>query len=199
MLPMLPVFLSYFAGESGRKDKAAGNAVFFVLGFTLVYCLMGVFAGSIGMLLRQHRRAVDLVTGGVLICFGLSYLGLFRLPFFKGMDGARTVNGAFSAFVFGLIYSVSLSPCVGAFLGSALMMAANAETAGKGLLLLLVYSLGLGLPFLFSAVLIERLHSAFTWIKKHYGTINVICGLFLILVGILMACGVFRGWMLSLL
>lgn len=199
MLPMLPVYVGYFAGDSGKKRSVWINAVFFALGITLVYCLMGVFAGSLGMLLRTHRTALNLVTGGIVILFGLSYLEVIRLPFFRGMGEMRSISGAFSAFLFGLVYSVSLTPCVGAFLGSALMLAANAETVRRGLLLLLAFSLGLGLPFVLSAVLIDRLNKAFSWIKNHYRIINQICGLFLIVVGVLMACGVFQKLMLFFL
>ena len=94
-----------------------------------------------------------------------------------------------TALLFGIIFSVSLTPCVGAFLGSALMMASTSGKAAEGFLLLLVYSLGLGVPFLLSAVLIDRLNTAFKFIKSHYRIINLICGGFLILVGILMALG----------
>ena len=199
MLPMLPVYVGYFTGESGRKRKVFLNALFFVFGITLVYCLMGVFAGSFGMLLRQHRLALDLITGGFVILFGLSYLDVIPLPFLKGVSGAKKMNGVLSALLFGLVYSVSLTPCVGAFLGSALMLAANSETALRGLLLLLVFSMGLGVPFVLSAVLIDRLRNTFSWIKAHYRVINRACGVFLILVGFLMACGVFRGLMLGLM
>lgn len=199
MLPMLPVYVGYFAGESGKKRKVLLNSLFFVLGITLVYCLMGVFAGSIGMLLRRNRTFLDLVTGGIVILFGLSYLEIIRLPFWKGMGGEHKVTGVLSAFLFGVVYSVSLTPCVGAFLGSALMLAANSETALRGLLLLLLFSLGLGIPFILSAVLIDRLRNTFSWIKRHYKCINTICGAFLILVGLLMACGLFRGWLMRFL
>lgn len=199
MLPMLPVYVGYFAGESGKKRKVLLNSLFFVLGITLVYSLMGVFAGSIGMLLRRNRTLLDLVTGGIVILFGLSYLEIIRLPFWKGMGGEHKVTGVLSAFLFGVVYSVSLTPCVGAFLGSALMLAANSETALRGLLLLLLFSLGLGIPFILSAVLIDRLRNTFSWIKRHYKCINTICGTFLILVGLLMACGLFRGWLMRFL
>ena len=94
-----------------------------------------------------------------------------------------------------MIYSVSLTPCVGAFLGSALMLASTSGTAVQGVLLLLVYSLGLGVPFLLSAVLIEKLSTAFAFIKRHYRVVNLVCGGFLIVVGIMMAF----GWMSALL
>jgi len=88
-----------------------------------------------------------------------------------------------------MIYSVSLTPCVGAFLGSALMMASTSGGAVTGALLLLTYSLGLGIPFLISAVLIDRLNSVFTFIKKHYNIVNLVSGIFLILIGVAMIFG----------
>jgi cytochrome c-type biogenesis protein len=189
MLPMLPVYVGYFAGGTGEKKKVFVHALFFVLGFTVIFSLLGVFAGSIGVLLQRYRRIVDLVSGGIVILFGLSYLELIHLPFFKGVSSGKTVSGIVSAFLFGVVYSVSLTPCVGPFLGSAVMMASHAETVWTGLLLLLVYSMGLGLPFILSAILIERLRGTFAWVKRHYRVINLICGIFLILVGLVMAFG----------
>lgn len=189
MLPMLPIYISYFAGGADKKRYVFVRALAFVLGFTSVFCLLGLFAGTVGAFLAKYRTAVNIVCGLLVILFGLSYLEIIPLPFFKGMQGGRKVTSFFSAFLFGIIYSVSLSPCIGAFLGSALSLAAAAGTAGTGVLLLLFYSLGLGLPFLLSALLIDQLSGAFTWIKKHYRIINTICGIFLILVGVLMACG----------
>lgn len=198
MLPMLPVYISYFAGDRAEKKRIFLHALFFVLGFTAVYCLMGLFFGSLNVFLQRNRLVVNLVTGGLVILFGLSYLEIIPLPFLKGMSKGRQVTGVFSAFFFGVAYSVSLTPCTGAFLGSALMQAANSQTAWTGVLLLLVYSLGLGIPFLLSAVLIDRLRSTFRWIKKHYRVINIISGAFLIVIGLLMALGVFQRLMLSL-
>ena len=105
------------------------------------------------------------------------------------MSGKANVTGLLSAFLFGIVYSVSLTPCVGAFLGAALTMAANSGTALRGTLLLVSYSLGLGVPFIISAVLIKELSGAFNFIKKHYGIINKVCGIFLIIIGILMCTG----------
>lgn len=189
MLPMLPIYVSYFAGGADKKKSVFTRSLAFVLGFTSVFCLLGLFAGTVGAFLVKYRTAVNVVCGLIVILFGLSYLEIVPLPFFKGIQGGKKVTSFFSAFLFGIIYSVSLSPCIGAFLGSALSLAAAAGTAGTGTLLLLAYSLGLGLPFLLSALLIDRLSGAFTWIKKHYRIINLVCGIFLIAVGILMACG----------
>ena len=189
MLPLLPVYVSYFAGASARRARTFINALCFVLGFSTVFCLLGMFAGTLGALLAAHRTAVNLITGLLVIFFGLSCLELFRLPFFRGMTEAREVTGAFSAFLFGTVYAVSLTPCVGAFLGSALMLAASSSTLWRGASLLLVYSLGLGLPFILAAVLIDQLGSVLQAVKRHYGAIMKLCGCFLILVGILMMTG----------
>ncbi len=192
MLPLLPVYVSYFAGGADKRRKTLVNAVCFVLGFTVVFLGLGLFSGTVGRFLREYRTAVDLVCGALVVLFGLHYLEWIRLPFLKERDTAvREVSGALSAVLFGMIYSVSLTPCVGAFLGSALMLASSSGGAGEGMLLLLTYSLGLGIPFVVSALLLDRLSGVFTFIKTHYRVINTVCGLFLIAVGIVMMC----GWM----
>ncbi len=190
MLPMLPIYVSYFAGGSDKKQRVLPRAVAFVFGFTAVFSLLGLFAGSLGSFLAKYQTAVNIVTGGIVILFGLGYLEVINLPFFKGIQKISKPESVFSAFLFGMVYSVSLTPCVGAFLGSALMMASSSGTATQGLLLLLVYSIGLGVPFVVSAVLLEQLSGAFDFIKKHYGIINKICGIFLIIVGISMMFGI---------
>ena len=179
MLPMLPVYVSYFAGGDGERRRVLPRALAFVLGFTAVFSLLGLFAGTLSMWLVRYRRAVDIVCGLVVILFGLGYLEIVPLPFFKGMKAGRSVTGVFSAFLFGVVYSVSLTPCVGAFLGSALMLAAGSGTALRGL----------GLPFVLSAVLLRQLEGAFRALRTHYKTVNLICGAFLILVGVCMAAG----------
>ena len=189
MLPMLPMYVSYFAGNADRKQKTVWRALAFILGFSVIFLLLGLFSGTVGRLLSAHRTAVHIVCGALVVVFGLSYLGLFSLPFFRGMRAGRTVTGVVSAFLFGVIYSVSLTPCVGAFLGSALMLASASGSAAKGILLLLAYSAGLGIPFFAAALLIERLNGVFTWIKRHYRVINVISGVFLIIVGVAMMTG----------
>lgn len=189
MLPMLPIYVTYFAGGADKKRLVFVRSLCFVSGFTLVYAAMGLGAGAISMLLMRYQTAVNIITGIIVILFGLSYLEIFRIPFFKGMSAKANITGFLSAFVFGIIYSVSLTPCVGAFLGAALSMAANSGTALRGTLLLISYSLGLGIPFIISAVLIKELSVAFNFIKKHYKVINTVCGVFLVIIGILMCTG----------
>ena len=169
-------------------------------GFTLVFMAMGALAGTVGGFLREHQTLVNVVSGAIVILFGLNFMGVLGLNLFRG--GAHKVNtknmGFFSALVFGLVFSLGWTPCVGAFLGSALMLASQQGHVLQGMGMLLAYSLGLGIPFLLSAVLIDYLKGAFNWIKGNYKIINTVSGLFLILVGILMATGTL-GKLLALL
>lgn len=201
LLPMLPIYISYFAGGgAGGIRKTLTGAVGFVLGFTAVFTAMGALAGAAGGFLREYQAAVNLVSGLVVIFFGLNFLGVFRVNLFRGSGRAvNTANmGFFSAALFGIVFSIGWTPCVGAFLGSALMLASQRGHAAEGMLMLLAYSLGLGIPFLLSAALIGYLKSTFDWIKRHYAVINKISGGLLVLIGLLMATGLF-GRLLSLL
>lgn len=192
LLPMLPIYISYFAGGGERSTaKTVKGSLGFVTGFTIVFVTLGALAGTVGAFLKEYQGAVNLVSGLIVIFFGLNFLGVFRLNLFKG--SRHTVNtdnmGFFSALLFGMIFSVGWTPCVGAFLGSALMLASQQGHVAEGMAMLLAYSLGLGIPFVLSAVLIDYLKSAFNWIKKNYSVINMISGSLLVLVGILMATG----------
>ena len=160
-------------------------------GFTVVFVAMGALAGTVGSLLREYQTAVNIVSGLIVIFFGLNFLGVFKFNLFRG--GQMSVDtdnmGFFSAVLFGMVSSVGWTPCVGAFLGSALMLASQQGHVAEGMLMLLLYSLGLGIPFILSAVLIDYLKSAFNWIKRNYTIINRISGCLLILIGIMMATG----------
>ena len=201
LLPMLPIYISYFAGGAQRETRRTIKcALGFVLGFTIVFVAMGALAGTVGSFLREYQTAVNIVSGAIVALFGLSFMGVFNLKLFKG--SSRSVDtqdlGFISALVFGMIFSVGWTPCVGAFLGSALMLASQQGHVLEGMIMLLAYSLGLGIPFLISAVLIEKLKAAFDWIKRNYRIINLVCGGLLVITGILMATGT-MGRMLALL
>ena len=196
LLPMLPIYISYFAGGGERSTgKTLKGALGFVTGFTVIFVLMGALAGTVGSFLREYQTAVNILSGLIVIFFGLNFLGVFKLNLFRGSSrSVKTDNmGFFSAMVFGVIFSIGWTPCVGAFLGSALMLASQQGHVVEGMLMLLVYSLGLGSPFVLSAVLIDYLKSAFNWIKKNYQIINLVSGGFLVFVGILMAMGTMGG------
>lgn len=192
LLPMLPIYVSYFAGGQRSVRKTLTGALGFVLGFTLVFVAMGALAGTVGGFLKSHQTAVNIVSGVVVVLFGLNFLGVLRLQLFRGgMTGGTAVRtpGFFSSVLFGLIFSLGWTPCVGAFLGSALLLASQQGSVWTGVWMLLAYSLGLGVPFVASALLIDQLKSAFDWIKRHYEIINRISGGFLVLIGVLMTTG----------
>ena len=201
LLPMLPIYISYFAGGGERTTaKTLKGAVGFVTGFTIVFVMLGALAGTVGSFLREYQTTVNIISGLIVIIFGLNFLGVFKLNIFKGNQrSVKTDNmGFFSAMLFGIIFSVGWTPCVGAFLGSALMLASQQGHIAEGMLMLLSYSLGLGIPFILSAVLVDYLKSAFNWIKRNYKIINLISGSLLVIIGILMATGTL-GQFLNLL
>ena len=201
LLPMLPIYISYFAGGGERTTRKTLTGVSgFVMGFTLVFVAMGALAGTLGGFLKTYSVWVNLICGIIIILFGLNYMGLLRLNIFKGirrnMEMREMSFG--SAMVFGMVFSIGWTPCVGAFLGSALMLASQQGHVLEGMGMLLCYSLGLGIPFLVSAVLIDKLKTAFNWIKQHYNIINKISGGLLVIIGILMATG-YMGKFLALM
>lgn len=192
LLPMLPVYISYFAGSKDTSTaKTLRNALAFALGFTTVFVAMGALAGTLGSFLSKYQVIVNIVTGLVVIFFGLNFLGVFKLNIFKGINSNMDKEnlGFFSSLLFGIVFSVGWTPCVGAFLGSALMLASQQGQVLTGVIMLLLYSLGLGIPFVISAVLIDKLKSTFNFVKRNYKIINIICGSILVLVGVLMMFG----------
>lgn len=192
LLPMIPIYLTYFAGSGERTTKKTViGALGFVTGFTMIFVSMGALAGTIGSFFTEHQTIVNIVCGLIVVFFGLNFMGVFKLTLFKGMkrEIATDHMSFFSAVLFGIVFSLGWTPCVGAFLGSALLLASQEGQALQGILMLLCYSMGLGIPFLLSALLIDSLKGAFTFIKKHYTIINFISGCLLVIVGILMATG----------
>lgn len=201
LLPMIPIYVTYFAaGEGTRTPVVLRNALGFVLGFTIVFVAMGALAGTIGSLFLEYRTVLNIVCGAVVVLFGLYFLGFIRVNLFSGprasLEGKRL--GFFSAVLFGIVFSIGWTPCVGAFLGSALMLASQQGSAVTGIVMLLCYSAGLGVPFVASALLIDKLKGAFDAIKRHYDTITKACGWLLVAIGIAMATGLL-GNLLSLL
>lgn len=200
LLPMLPVYASYFAGGAERSTgRVVKNALGFILGFTAVFVALGALAGSFGKFLSEYKVLVNVITGAIVVFFGLNFLGVFKLGIFHGAGIKKRENtGFFSAVIFGVVFSIGWTPCVGAFLGSALLLAASQGHVLEGVMMLLAYSLGLGIPLLVSAVLIDKLKGAFGFVKRHYGVINAISGGLLVVIGLLMATGTF-GMLLGFL
>ncbi len=201
LLPMLPIYLSFFAAGDTDRKRALRNALGFVLGFTIVFVIMGAFMGVMGKLVREYQTVLNILTGVIVIVFGLNFLGVLKIGFLNrtAQKDANVKDLTFlSSMLFGIVFSIGWTPCVGAFLGSALLMASQGGSLVQGIVMLLAYSLGLGIPFVASALLIDRLKGTFDFIKKHYRIINIVSGLILVVVGILMATG-YMGYWLSLL
>lgn len=201
ILPLLPIYLSYFAADRPGKKRAALNAAGFVTGFTIVFVTMGAFAGTAGRFIRAHTPLFSVTAGAIVIVFGLNFLGLLNLGFLN-RAGSKKVNvknlGFFTSLLFGLAFSISWTPCVGAFLGSALLIASLEGSLLKGIAMLLAFSLGLGVPFIAAALLIDRLKGTFDLIKRNYRIINFVSGGLLVAIGVLMVTG-YMGYFLSML
>ena len=203
VLPMIPVYVLYFAGSSeGRQARRTLlRALSFVLGFTALFVLLGVFAGSLGGLLVRYQSEVNLVLGMIMILFGLHYAGILKITLLE-----KTVKpevqvqpkGYLSCALLGAVFAVGWTPCTGPLLGSAMMLAASKGSMLSGAVLLAFYSLGMGIPFVLCALIIDRVKGAFQAIKRHYKLVNRVCGVFLVIVGLAMMTGLYSRFALVL-
>ncbi|MGH4036421.1 MAG: cytochrome c biogenesis CcdA family protein [Sphaerochaeta sp.] len=200
VLPMIPLYIGYLAGgtlsdkdgELKENHNLIKNSISFVLGFTLFFVALGASASFLGTYLNEHLDVINRVGGVIVIIFALSFLGLKFLPFLENTHKLRmktTGLGIFSSLLFGIVFAIGWSPCTGPFLGSALMLAANSDTLKQGVFTLFCYAMGLGVPFLLSAVLMKQLEGTFSFIKKHYKVVNLISGILLLVMGIFMVLG----------
>ena len=188
-LPMLPIYVSYFVGKNDdeKNNKALINSIGFVTGFTILFMLLGIFASTLGTLISTNIKYIKILFGIIIIVLGLNYADLIKIKFLNKQSSmkADTKNLNFiKSMLFGMIFSISWTPCVGAFLSSALLLIAKEQDILKGIVLMLLYSIGLGIPFVISAVLLDKLKNVFAFIKKNYGIIKKISGVILILMGI---------------
>lgn len=189
ILPMLPMYISYFAGQDKDWKRTIINSFGFVLGFTIIFVLLGISASTLGKLIAANNRYINIIFGIIIILFGMHYMGILNIKILnksKGIQKNKDKLSFFSAILFGMIFSVCWTPCVGVFLSSALMLSATSENILKGGLMLLLYSIGLGIPFILTSIFLERLKSTFNCIKRHYSLINKIAGIILIFSGILL-------------
>ena len=188
LLPMLPIYISYFAGDDKNNlRKKLINSLAFILGFTTIFIILSVFASTIGTLLSHWIKYTKILFGIVIIFLGFNYLELIKIKVLNKSKGVKadTKNLNFiKSFVFGILFSISWTPCIGTFLSGALLLIAKHQNITKGILLMLTYSAGLGIPFVLSVLLIEKLKNAFDIIKKHYGMVKIISGVILIVMGV---------------
>lgn len=196
ILPMIPIYVSYFMGGSEEQsgNKVLINSIGFVFGFSIVFTILGAAAGTFGVFIQKYMSTFNIVAGALMVLFGLNYIGVLKITLLQrsfklGNKNNLSNLNLISSILFGIIFAVGWTPCVGTFLGAALMLAANGQDLIKGIFMLLTYSLGLGIPFIISALLIDTLKGTFDFIKKNYKLINNISGILLIIIGILMMTG----------
>ena len=186
ILPVIPIYISYFATESKSMKKSIINSLGFVCGFSIIFILLGVFASTFGKFVHEYTDYINIIFGIFLIIIGLNYIGVLFIKFLnktKGTNQEKKNLTFITSVLFGIIFSLSWTPCVGAFLSSALILASTTGSVLKGATLLLIYSLGLAIPFIVTTLFLEKMKSTFDFIKKHYNIINKISGSILILSG----------------
>jgi cytochrome c-type biogenesis protein len=200
VLPLVPGYLSAISGanvsELDRTDwrRILAPSLIFIASFSAIFVLLGLAATGVGSALRENQDALTKVGGVVIIAMGLLFVGGAFLPRLNRewhVDALLKRAGSGGPVVVGLAFAIAWSPCVGPTLGSILTLAAVDETPGDGALLLLVYSLGLGIPFLLTAVAFSRMTTAFAFVKRHYSAVIATGGVILIGMGILFLTGEF--------
>lgn len=188
LLPMLPIYISYFVGEDDSNTrKAFINSIGFVIGFTFTFLILSIFASSIGNLIVNYIKYIKIIFGVLIILLGFNYMEILKIKFLNKTNIRKIEHknlNFWKAIIFGLLFSISWTPCIGTFLSSALLLVAKEQDILKGIVMMLIYSIGLGIPFIVSAILIEKLKNVFQYIKSHYIIIKKISGIILIIAGI---------------
>jgi len=205
VLPLVPFYISFISGVSMEELRRAERqqqinlrlmltALLFIAGFTAVFVLLGATATMIGSLLSQNFGFLSKAAGIVLVIFGLHVAGLIKIPFLNYEARFQTEGkprSAISAFLVGSAFAFGWTPCIGPILGGILTIAGSQDTVGKGMLLLLIYSIGLGIPFFLTAVAMQRLLGAMNRVKKHFKIVEIVSGAFLIIIGVMMFFNLF--------
>lgn len=211
VLPIVPPYLAYMSGvsvgdmsgETAARKRAIISALFFVLGLSTVFLILGFTASAFGAFFLQNQVLFAQISGLVVIVFGLHFLGLFRIPFLDRearLDAGDQGGSSFGAYILGLAFAFGWTPCIGPQLGAILSLAASEASVSRGTLLLGVYAAGLGIPFLLAAMFMTRAVTVMNRLKRHMKTIERVMGGLLILVGLAMVTGAFTTfsyWLLE--
>jgi cytochrome c-type biogenesis protein len=215
VLPLVPPYLAYLGGTSIERLNAGGAlegaayrrtvlaAACFVAGFTTVFVTLGATASLFGQVLLDHKDTLARVAGVIIILFGLHFLGVLKIPFLymeKRFQADMNTASLGGAYVIGLAFAFGWTPCVGPVLATVLTVAAQENSVNKGIYLLLLYSLGLGVPFLLAAVAIRPFLDFMQRFRRHLGTVEKVMGAALVITGIMFLTGAintFGLWMLE--
>ncbi len=203
VLPIVPGYLSFISGVEmetmrGAEDRARVArrvllaSFIFVLGFSTVFIALGASATFLGKMLATHLKLISKIAGVMIILFGVHMTGIFKINFLtyeKRFHQREKPASLLGAYLVGLAFAFGWTPCIGPILGGILTLAGSEKTLLRGVLLLSVYSLGLGLPFLLAAVGVNTFYAFFKGFKKHLHTVEVVSGVFMILAGLLILTG----------
>lgn len=201
VLPLVPGYVSLISGvgveelkaqETAVLRKVMLNSVAFVLGFSMVFVVLGALSTEVGQIAAQYKSVLAQVAGVLVIVFGLHLTGILRIKALyadKRLHNVKGGNTPWGAFVIGFAFAFGWTPCVGPILSGILVIAAAQNSVGKGILLLTVYSLGLAVPFLLTALGIERFMKFYTGFRRHMHVVEVASGALLIVLGILLVFG----------
>ncbi|MCF8470669.1 MAG: cytochrome c biogenesis protein CcdA [Parvibaculum sp.] len=219
VLPLVPAYLCFIAGTSleeltredaegkplaseGLTARVATGAIGFVLGFTTIFVALGASASAINPLILEHKELLGRIAGGVIIVFGLHYMGLFRIAFLNrdarfhipgSGEGARSPFMQFaSPYLLGLAFAFGWTPCIGPILATILTIAAAQESLTSGVALLTVYSLGLGIPFLAAAFAVRGFLTFAARFRRHMHKVEIAAGVLLVGTGLMMVTGTFE-------
>ncbi len=202
ILPLIPAYFSYITGISIGNIKEGQHykknillSVVFVLGFTSVFTMLGASATWLGRQLLMKQDAVRIAGSIIIILFGLHITGILKIkPLYrqKKIQTGKIAGGYAGAFIIGMVFAFGWTPCVGPVLASILIIASTEESVGRGILLLLFYSLGIGMPFILTTIAINKMLKVFNRIKKHYRKIEISTGALLIVIGILLLLNKFQ-------
>jgi cytochrome c-type biogenesis protein len=214
VLPLIPAYLSFMTGlttaeladERPPLGRIITPALLFVLGFSTVFVALGASASFLGQFLVAYRGIIEIIAGIAVVAFGVLMLGIIKIPWLYGearvdMEKSRAF-GQGAALVMGMSFAAGWTPCVGPILGTILAMAGSSGSVTQGAILLLFYSLGLGIPFVLVAVMFGRLRGLMKWLQRHSLTINRVAGVMLVIVGVLIATGrlgVLANWLTGVL
>ncbi|MGC1496080.1 MAG: cytochrome c biogenesis protein CcdA [Sulfitobacter sp.] len=210
VLPIVPPYLAYMSGVSlgdmsnvsAARRRATIAALFFVLGLSTVFLILGFTASIFGAFFLQNQVLFAKISGAVVIIFGLHFLGAFRIPFLDQearLDAGDKGGSSFGAYILGLAFAFGWTPCIGPQLGAILSLAASEASVARGTLLLGIYAAGLGIPFLLAAMFITRAMGVMNRLKKHMKLIERVMGALLVLVGLALLTGAFTTFSFWLL
>jgi len=204
ILPLIPAYLSYITGvsfdemkEGGQRDirgKTLLHALFFVFGFSIVFVALGASATAAGAFFSAYRVAIGRVGGALVIVFGLYLMGVFKIDFFakeRRFDIPLKKGSKIGSLIFGVTFAAAWTPCVGPILGTILVLAGTQQSVWRGVWLLGIYSLGIAIPFIAAALLINSFLALFVKVKRYLFAVKFICGLLLIAIGVLLIMGRF--------